>query len=101
MRTVNRLLLSAGLVGLAACYAPPPPGAVIVAARPPEYQAEVVGVAPGPNFFWVAGFWEWGGAEYRWVPGRWVVRPYPRAVWVRGHWRGTRNGWYWVPGHWR
>jgi hypothetical protein len=101
MRTLTRIALSASFVGLAACYGPPPEGAVIVASRPPAYREEVVGVAPGPSFFWVAGFWEWGGAEYRWVPGRWVTRPYARAVWVRGRWHSTRRGWFWTPGHWR
>ena len=100
MKTIKRIALSAGLVALAACYGPPP-GAVYVAARPPLYREEVVGVAPGQAYFWIAGYWEWGGAEYRWVPGRWAVRPYPRAVWVPGRWRGARRGWYWVPGHWR
>ncbi len=101
MRTIARIALSASFVALAACYPPPPPGAVYVRVRPPVYREEVVGVAPGPGYFWVAGFWEWGGAEYRWVHGRWVARPYPRAVWVRGHWRSTSSGWYWIPGHWR
>ena len=101
MANLKRLALGAVLVGLAACYPAPPPGAVFVSVRPPVYREEVVGVAPGPGFVWVAGYWEWGGAAYAWVPGRWVARPYARAVWVRGHWHGSRHGWYWVPGRWR
>ena len=100
MSTLERIALSASLVALAACYGPPS-DAVYVSALPPTYQAEVVGVAPGPGYFWIGGFWEWGGAEYRWVPGRWAVRPHPRAVWVAGGWRSARRGWYWRPGHWR
>jgi hypothetical protein len=85
----KRLVLVAGLVGLAGCVPLPPPGAVVVA------------VAPGPGFFWIGGYWAWGGSEYYWVPGRWEAVPHPRAVWVPGRWRGARRGWYWVPGHWR
>jgi len=100
MLNLKRLALGASLVGLAACYGPPA-GAVFVGVRPPVYREEVVGVAPGPGYVWVAGYWEWGGAAYAWAPGRWVVRPSARAVWVRGAWHGSRRGWYWRPGHWR
>lgn len=101
MNPIKRLAVGASLLALAACYSAPPPGAVVVAARPPSYRAEMMGVAPGTGFFWVAGYWEWGGAAYSWVPGRWVARPWARAAWVPGHWRGARRGWYWVPGRWR
>lgn len=101
MRLLSRLVLGASVVGLAACYPAPPPDAMYVRVAPPAYRAEVMGVAPGPGYFWIGGYWEWGGAEYRWVPGSWVVRPHPGAGWIRGHWRGTRRGYYWIPGHWR
>jgi len=96
-----RLLWLAGLVGLAACAPLPPPGAVVVEARPPAYRVEVIPVAPGPGYFWIRGYWGWGAGAYYWVPGRWEMRPRPRAVWVPGRWRAVRRGWYWVPGHWR
>ncbi len=101
MQTLKRVAWAAGLIGLAACYPPPPPGAVYVASRPPAYRVEVVSVAPGPEFVWIGGYWTWGGAEYGWVPGHWARRPYPRAAWVPGRWRGAHRGWYWSPGHWR
>jgi len=97
----KRFLLAAGLLALAACVPLAPPGAVVVAVRPPARRVEVVPVAPGPGYFWVAGYWGWGGSAYFWVPGRWEVGPHPRAAWVPGHWRSVRRGWYWVPGHWR
>jgi hypothetical protein len=96
-----RLVLLAGLLSLAACVPLPPRGVVVVAVRPPAYRVEAVPVAPGAGYFWIAGYWAWGGAEYYWVPGRWELVPRPRAVWVPGHWRAVRGGWYWVPGHWR
>ncbi len=97
----KRLLVLAGLLALAGCVPLPPPGVMIVAVRPPAYRYEVVSVAPGPDYFWITGYWAWGGAEYYWVPGHWEPRPHPRAVWVPGRWRGVRHGWYWAPGHWR
>jgi len=102
MRILTRLALSAGLVGLAACAPLPPPGAVFVAVAPPGYyRTEVVGVAPGPAYFYIRGYWDWGGNAYVWVPGRWAQRPYPRAVWVAPRWRRARGGWYREEGHWR
>jgi len=101
MKPIRLALSAAGLLALAACVPLPPPDAVVVAVRPPAYQVEVMSAAPGPDYFWIRGYWAWGGSAYAWVPGRWERRPHPRAVWVEGRWRSTRRGWYWQPGHWR
>jgi len=34
---------------------------VVVPQAPPPPQVEVVPVAPGPNYYWVPGYWYWGG----------------------------------------
>lgn len=101
MRRAIPLASLAALIALAACVPLPPAGAVFVESRPPAYRAEVIGVAPGPDFVWIGGYWAWGGADYNWVPGRWIARPYSRAVWVPGRWRSHRHNWYWAEGHWR
>jgi len=85
---------------LTACP-PPPPGPVYVRVGPPPVRAEIIGVAPGPEYVWVGGYWSWNSAEYVWVPGAWRVRPRVRARWIPPHWRHTRHGWYFVEGHWR
>jgi hypothetical protein len=98
----HKVLFAAFLaVFVSACVPPPPPGAVFVRVRPPGARVEVVGVEPGPGHIWVAGYHEWRGGEYVWVPGHWATPPHPRYHrWVPGHWREHRNGWYWVEGHW-
>ncbi len=102
MRTLTRLALSAGLIGLAACAPLPPAGALFVSVGPPVYyQEDVVGVAPGPDYVFIRGYWDWGGGAYVWVPGRWVERPYANAVWVEPRWRHANAGWYREEGHWR
>lgn len=58
-------------------------GPVMVA--PPALQGEVIGVAPGPGYFWIGGFWNWVGG---------------RHVWVGGHWEANRQGYRWRPHHW-
>ena len=40
---------------------PPPPPATVVAGP--------VGVAPGPGYVWVNGYWNWVNGGWVWVPG--------------------------------
>ncbi len=102
MRKLLHITSGAALVALAACVPLPPVGALFVQIGPPAYvEEEVVPVAPGPDYVWVAGYWAWSGTEYSWVPGSWVVRPYPYAAWEPGRWRKHGRGWYWNPGRWR
>src|SRR5579872_4042601 len=53
---------------------------------PPPIRAEVVGVAPGPGYVWVGGYWGWSGLAHVWVPGRWAVPPHRHARWVEPRW---------------
>ena len=93
--TLRNLLVAAAVAGLSACVPLAPPGGLFVAARfgPPAPRVEVIGVAPGPGYVWIRGFYRWGGGAYYWVPGRWAYPPYPRAVWVPGRWARARDGW--------
>ena len=68
---------------------------------PPAPRYGVVGVAPGPGFVWVDGYWGWRGGRYEWVAGRWARPPRPGAVWVRPEWRQEPHGWRFHDGHWR
>ena len=92
--------IAAGTLLVTACPVPPP-GAVYVRVGPPPIRSEVIGIAPGPGYVWVNGYWTWNGAEYIWVPGTWQRPPHSGAIWVRAHWRHHRNGWYFVEGHWK
>ncbi len=104
MRTsIRTLMLGAAVAALAACVPLAPPDAVFISARfgPPPPRYEVVGYAPGPDFIWIRGYWDWEGVNYVWVPGRWERRPYPQAMWVPDRWRRSSQGWYRETGHWR
>jgi len=70
---------------------PPPPPAPLV---------EVVPVAPGPEFLWIAGYHHWDGHRYVWVQGRYERRPHPRAHWVHPHWEVRGRAHVWVRGRW-
>jgi hypothetical protein len=75
-------------------------GGVNIRIGPPAPIVERIPAAPGPNYFWRAGWWRWSGNAYVWAPGAYVVRPYAGARWIAGHWVQRPRGWVWRPGHW-
>ena len=77
-----------------------PPPTVVVTQPPPAPQVEVIPVSPGPQFYWVPGYWSWNGG-WVWVTGVWAPRPRPYAVWVQGHWAHRGHGYIWIGGGWR
>jgi len=99
MKRTGLLALALTLLSVTGCahggysyYAPVPP---------PPARVEVFGVAPGPGFAWVNGYWAYRGSRYAWVPGYWGRPPRARAVWETGRWerRGGRYGYR--EGRWR
>jgi hypothetical protein len=89
---------------VATVYAEPEyvqPGEVVVSEDPPPPIAEVVGVAPGPGFVWVGGFYHWYGGRWVWNRGHWGRPPHPGAAWVHPRYvirGGTR---VYIAGYWR
>ena len=66
--------------------------------RPFVYIGPPVGFyAPGPNFVWVSGHYDWDGYQYVWVDGQWVMTPFYGAVWVNPVYVGG----YFHCGYWR
>jgi hypothetical protein len=113
------LIMAAGSLLLAGCVyrertvysAPPPgpgpgpaPGAEVEVSGPPPAAVETdvaVGVAPGPDFLWVGGYWGWGPRGWAWNHGYWGRPPHPGMRWYgpRYAYRGGRH--VWVRGGWR
>lgn len=89
-----------GMLILAGCGVPPPPGRVYVVDRPPPGRVEVIPAAPGREYIWVGGYWRRLGTGWDWAPGHYVRRDGGRR-WVAGHWVHDRRGWYFVEGRWR
>jgi hypothetical protein len=56
-------------------YYPPQPtvvvqdDAIFVPNAPPPPQQEFIPMAPGPNHYWVRGYWNWDGYQWAWIPG--------------------------------
>ena len=78
-----------------------PPGEVVVTEAPPAPLVEVVGVAPGPGYFWIGGYYHWYGSRWGWVAGHYALPPRHGAVWVgpRYDYRGGRR--VYIRGYWR
>ena len=113
-----RFLLPAALLAAAATSAPagarvgiglnfgfplydsPVPSTVIVVPQPAE--TEVIPAAPGPDYVWIKGRWEWDAPNRRWVwyRGAWQRPPAPGAVWQSGYWSQVGASWSWVGSHW-
>jgi hypothetical protein len=68
---------------------------------PPPVRVEVRGVAPGPGFIWINGYWGYTGGRYAWVPGRWERPPHPRSRWEEGRWERHGDRWGYRKGRWR
>lgn len=69
--------------------------------EPPPLRAEYVGVAPGPGYVWINGYWGWRGNNYYWVPGRYERPPHRGSYWVAPHWERHGNHYVMRQGHWR
>jgi hypothetical protein len=80
---------------------PGAPGEVIVSEDPPAPLYEAVGVAPGPGFLWIGGYYHWNAGRWVWYRGHYARPPHPGAAWVRPRYefRGGRR--VYIAGFWR
>lgn len=72
-------------------YAPDPPPPL------PDYDQPE---APGPDYIWTPGYWNYANTGYYWVPGAWVLAPYTGALWTPGYWGYYNNRYVWHRGYW-
>lgn len=73
---------------------------IIVRRAPPTTRVELRTEAPSRNHIYTSGYWHWTGADYEWVPGRWVARRSATSVWHDGEWVSRGGGFAWSPGYW-
>ena len=69
---------------------PPPP-------LPDNYEQPE---APGPDYLWTPGYWDYASAGYYYVPGVWVAAPYQGALWTPGWWGYGADRYRWHHGYW-
>jgi hypothetical protein len=63
----------------------------------PVYQQPM---CPASGYIWTPGYWAWGGDDYYWVPGTWVLAPQPGYLWTPGYWSFSDGFYRWRPGYW-
>jgi len=68
---------------------------------PPAPQADYVTPQPTPSAFWIAGYYNFDGYRYSWVPGHWEVPPPNVTVFVRPHWVYRGGQYVYIRGYWR
>ncbi len=107
LRIFQRTVLAAVMVGGVAATAVPqiplPPGlhVRITTGRPPAPRREVRVVRPGPDYVWIAGFYDADDrGRYRWVPGRWERPVVSDGYWIPARYIRTSRGTIYEPGHW-
>jgi hypothetical protein len=71
----------------------------IISDVPPPAPRVEVAPAARDGFVWSAGYWDWGGHSYYWVPGSWVVQR-RGAHYVANQWQQTGTQWHFLRGHW-
>lgn len=75
-----------GQVSIGIRIGPPPPPRVV----------HVQPVSPGPDYFWIDGYWYPVGNHYKWHEGYWTRPPYAGAHWVPAH----HDGRMFFDGYW-
>lgn len=89
MRGLGTMAVLTGAALLSGCVVPPVDGGYSSGGyyesntmvyntygSPPPPRVEYRTVAPGPDYVWMGGDWEWGGRRYDWRPGRWEAPRY-------------------------
>jgi len=95
------LLAVAALTGCYGAYGYGGDVGIEVGGPPPGVRAEVSIASPGPDYYWVPGYWDWVNADWVWVQGTWARPPHARAAWVAPGYRHRHGHWMYQRGHWR
>jgi hypothetical protein len=69
---------------------------------PPRHEVMVERERPGPDYVWIAGYWDGAPGHYVWTAGHWDRPPHGHGHWVAPAWVKDSNGHYHqVRGEWR
>ena len=73
---------------------------VSINVAPPELPVYEQPPMPDVGYMWSPGYWAWGGQDYYWVPGTWVLAPQPGFLWTPGYWGWGEGAYLWHAGYW-
>jgi hypothetical protein len=103
MKISRRAGLAAGVLGFAllgACGGAHYYAGVSVGPPAPIVEGPY-GVAPGPDYVWTPGFYDYVGGTWVWRRGTWRHRPHSVDVWVAPRWEHEGNGYRYHAGGWQ
>ena len=69
-------------------------------AAPPPIQVEAPPPPPVRTAVWIAGFWQWNGTSWVWIPGAWQLRPTASVQWRAPEWKARGAVHILIPGGW-
>ncbi len=67
---------------------------------PPRPRWERRTTCPGPNYIWIAGYWDRQGDQWGWAPGRWEEPSQRGSTWIRPQYRREGRAYRYEPGRW-
>ncbi len=76
------------------------PEVVVLQSEPPPPPVEVIAARPGPNYYWVKGYYAAHGGQWVWVSGNWALPPHAGAVWVEPHYERHGGQVQYSSGYW-
>jgi WXXGXW repeat (2 copies) len=98
---LSRLCLSAAMAAVVLAPIASNAQVVVTSVAPPSPITERETAPPGPNYTWVAGYWNWIGSQYQWVAGRWAQTPATAERWDPPRWIHQGERFQFQPGRWR
>jgi hypothetical protein len=93
---ISKLVLAGALFAGLPAYGAQISIGIQIGAPPRPRVVRVVPRRPGPEFFWIEGYWYPVGRVYRWHDGYWTRPPYAGAVWIAPRYEGN----YYYVGYW-
>lgn len=103
MKTLGTIGVTAiflGLAGLTACGGGHYYAGVSVGPPPPLVE-QPYGIAPGPDYIWTPGFYDYGGGNWAWHRGEWRRPPHRADRWIAPRWEHRGNGYRYHRGEWQ
>jgi hypothetical protein len=77
------------------------PAEVVVTQEPPPPVYETVGIAPGPGYLWIGGYYHWNGGGWVWYRGHYARPPHPGAHWIGPRYEIRAGRRVYIAGYWR
>jgi hypothetical protein len=76
------------------------PEEVTATSEPPDLIYEERTDSPGESYVWVAGYWGWTGADWRWYWGRWERVPADGRIYIEPYYERVGDRVVYVHGYW-